>query len=216
MLAAVADGIGGWQGGQEASRLAISVIDRTLGESVPDLAALVGAVAAANRAVYESGIQNPDLAGMGTTLTVGAISGVHLFVAHVGDSRAYRVTHGGLEQLTHDHSMAAEMERSGTLSPEEAAHHPQRHILTRAIGPYDQVTIDVWDRPWAEGDRLLLCSDGLFKAVSESRLNEQLQELNGQAAVDALIQMALDEGGTDNVTVVLVESIPRLGRPHGR
>lgn len=213
VVAAVADGIGGSQGGQEASGLAIAAFDQALGDSVGEIAQLVGAVAEANRRVFKQGHEVPKLAGMGTTLTVGVVVANRLFLAHVGDSRAYLVTEQGLEQLTQDHSLVAEMEREGALSPEEAETHPQRNVLTRAIGPYDHVRIDVVERKWKAKDRLLLCSDGLFKTVSEIRLSDILHRLSGQPAVDALLGAALEEGGIDNVTVVLVESDrPKGGR----
>lgn len=211
VLVAVADGIGGGPGGLDASTLALRTLDQALTAAITDVGRLADAVAQANRLVFQQGQKRKDLEGMGTTLTAGVVLGDRLFLAHVGDSRAYRVTPHGLEQLTDDHSMAAEMERFGTLSAKEVERHPQRHVLTRAIGPYNEVRIDVQDRAWGQGERLLLCSDGLSNVLADAQIWEIVEHLHGQAVVDRLIQAALEGGGVDNVTVVLVEVEPRVG-----
>jgi serine/threonine protein phosphatase PrpC len=217
VVVAVADGIGGYQGGAEASALAVAVLARELGSAQSmGPQRLRRAVEAANRTIFEVGRGRPELSGMGTTLTVCWVARSEVWVAHVGDSRAYRVGAEGLERLTTDHSVAAEMERSGTLSPEEAEQHPQRHVLTRAIGPFPAVEVEMTHWPWRPGDRLLLCSDGLFNAVPERRIHQLLRRFRGQAGVDALIQAALDEGGQDNVTVILVEDQSPAEVPDGR
>lgn len=205
LLVAVADGIGGAPGGRQASQLAISAMAQgiTAGADWPQLSTLMHQ---ANRQVYDEGRHRPDLFGMGTTLTTAIFWENRVYVAHVGDSRAYRLTRHGMDQCTEDHSVAAEMERVGSLSRDEAAHHPQRHVLTRAIGPFESIRVDSQILPWSPLDRLLLCTDGLYNALDDSRIFEICQRLQGQAAVDSLLQAALMAGGPDNVTVVLVES----------
>lgn len=196
--------------------MAVEVVAQWL-KPEDDLERLRQAVEAANRRVFEVGQARPDLQGMGTTLTVCLITAAWVRVAHVGDSRAYRLTAEGLERLTTDHSVAAEMERSGSLSPQEAAHHPQRHVLTRAVGPLPSVPVDLGQWPRRSGDRILVCSDGLVNAVPEPAICQVLAHRRGQAGVEALIQAALEGGGEDNITVVLVEEDDQAREvPHGR
>ncbi len=205
MLVAVADGIGGVPGGRQASQLAISAIAQGI-QSGGQWHRLPELMQQANRQVYDAGRRWPDLLGMGTTLTAAVFWQNRAYVAHVGDSRAYRLTPDRMEPLTKDHSVAAEMERVGTLSREEASRHPQRHVLTRAIGPYEKIRVDSRIVPWGHGDRLLLCTDGLYNALDDGQVLELCQHLEGQALVEGLVQSALRAGGPDNVTVVLVES----------
>ncbi len=205
-LVAVADGVGGGPAGQEASRMALETLDDAVGVAITDISRLASAVSLANRRIYESGQHDDALYGMGTTLTSAVVFPGRLMVAHVGDSRAYQLLDDHLVRLTVDHSLAAEMERAGGLTPEEAEHHPNKNVLTRVIGPFDRVRIDVTEQAWDGSYRLLLCTDGLTAVLSDDDIFEASQKLSGYALIDALIQKALERGGPDNITVVLVES----------
>lgn len=205
-LVAVADGMGGPPGGAGASQRALEIIGGQIGVDRPHSAAdLEQSVKAANLALFRWAHEEQGLAGMGTTLTVAQLTANELIVAHVGDSRAYRIRAGQLERLTRDHSVAAELEAAKQITATEAAHHPQRHVLTRAVGPWNSVRVDLLVVSWHAADRLLLCTDGLTGLMSDNEIMAMLLEHRGQAAVDALVSEALARGGVDNVTVVLVE-----------
>lgn len=214
-LLAVADGMGGLPGGAVASRRVLEVIRRLGGGRRHGAAELEQAVKAANRELFREARQRPNLKGMGTTVTVAQVAGTELIVAHVGDSRAYRLRGGRLERLTQDHSVAGELEAAGEISRDEAAVHPQRHVLTRAVGPWHTVRVDLLVVPWHRADRLLLCTDGLTGSVPEAEILGILERTRGEAAVDALVAAALARGGPDNVTVVLAEDDGEAGG-HGR
>jgi serine/threonine protein phosphatase PrpC len=213
-LVAVADGIGGAPGGAGASRHVIQVLreDPTRRHTV---ASLEAAIKRANKELFRWAREQERLTGMGTTVTVAQVIPGELLVAHVGDSRAYRLRAGMLERLTRDHAVAAELEAAGQISPAEALVHPQRHMLTRAVGPWSTVRVDLLGLPWHPADRLLLCTDGLFGVVSDQDMTAILTRYRGAAAVEALIQAALAGGGQDDVTVVLVED-DGAGRADGR
>jgi serine/threonine protein phosphatase PrpC len=214
-LWAVADGMGGHQGGEIASQLACEALAERFGEHT--IVGLVDAIEAANSAVHQAGNEDPELAGMGTTVVAIALVRDNddevLAVANVGDSRAYRLADGVLEQLTEDHSLVADMVREGSLSAEEAATHPQRNILTRVLGVYDEVPVDVITVSPHHGDRYLLCSDGLFNEVPEEAIASVLRRLVDPAeAADELVQRAVQSGGRDNVTVLVVDVVDDGGR----
>ena len=211
----VADGMGGHQGGEIASQLACEALAERFGEHT--IIGLVDAIEAANARVHQAGNEDPDLAGMGTTVVALALvrdsDDEVLAVANVGDSRAYRLADGVLEQLTEDHSLVADMVREGSLSPEEAATHPQRNILTRVLGVYDEVPVDVITVSPHHGDRYLLCSDGLFNEMPEEAIASVLRRLVDPAeAADELVRRAVQSGGRDNVTVLLVDVVADGGR----
>lgn len=204
-LVAVADGMGGHPGGEVASNLVLSVLEAAFtGDSLKELEA---AVRAANRAIAERADAGRDLEGMGTTLcAIGAIGDGRLAVVNVGDSRAYLMREGSLRQLTDDHSITGELIRRGELTEQEAVHHPHRSVLTRALGCGPEVDVDGSLHPTAEGDRLLLCTDGLFNEVADN----DIRALMGGAqkvgpAADALVERALSNGGRDNIAVVVAE-----------
>jgi serine/threonine protein phosphatase PrpC len=214
-LWAVADGMGGHRGGDVASAIASEAVGRSFAEHTVD--GLVEAIEQANQAVYETAAGDPELTGMGTTMVALAVvdeDGDELLaVANVGDSRVYRYSVGELEQLTDDHSLVADLVREGSLSPEEAAVHPQRNIVTRALGVNDRVPVDILTVEPVAGDRFLLCSDGLFNEVAEPGIAAVLRRVDdpGEAAAE-LVHLAVDSGGRDNVTVVVVDVVDDGGR----
>jgi PPM family protein phosphatase len=200
----VADGMGGAQAGEVAARIAVETFKDGLPGRGPIEERLASRAREANRRIFELATADHDRAGMGTTLTAAYLDGSALAIAHVGDSRAYLFRDGSLTRLTQDHSLVDELVRRGKLSEEEAAEHPQRSIITRALGPEPEVEVDTWTYPVRGGDVLLLCSDGLTSMVSEERVAEILQDsqrLNDSA--QALIDEANRAGGRDNITVVL-------------
>ena len=204
-LVAVADGLGGHSGGEVASALAASVVAAGFsGRSADELAA---SVRSANRAVWERGSGAPELDGMATTIcAAGLLDDGALAVAHVGDSRAYLARDGALRRLTEDHTVTAEMVRRGELTEAAALDHPHRAVLTRALGVRPDLEVGATYVPVAPGDLLLLCSDGLFRLVSDEELAAQLLAgRSPQATVDTLLELALARGGDDNVSVVVAE-----------
>jgi serine/threonine protein phosphatase PrpC len=204
-LYAVCDGMGGARGGEVASQMACeTLLELDLAEV--DEEKLRDAIAAANLAIVGRSLSEAELAGMGTTLTVAVAREEGLLIGHVGDSRAYLLHDGRLRQLTADHSWVGEMLRRGEITQAEAAIHPHRSIITRALGTDMIVEPDLFYVPFAPGDRLLLCSDGLSGMVSDEKIAEILGGSEGpQAVAEALVQAALAAGGDDNVTVVVVE-----------
>jgi protein phosphatase len=204
-VVAVADGMGGGPGGEIASSLTLAVVDAAF--SGGSLDELEGVARAANRAVFERASTTDGLDGMGTTLcAVGLVDDETLAVVNVGDSRVYRLRDGSLERLTTDHTVTADLVRSGELSEEEAADHPHHNILTRAVGVGPTVEVDGTAPSARPGDRLLLCTDGLFNEVSDDEIEDLLGKADDVAgAVDALVDLALANGGHDNIGVVVAE-----------
>ena len=201
----VADGMGGAQAGEVASRIAVDAFAEGLPERGSPEERLAAVALTANRRIYELSRTESERAGMGTTLTAAYLGENDLAIAHVGDSRAYLFRDGSLTRLTQDHSLMAELIRRGKLTEEEAADHPQRSIITRALGPEPQVTVDTWTYPVRAGDVILMCSDGLTSMISEAQVTEILRTYTGvEAAAQALIDEANRAGGRDNITVILV------------
>lgn len=204
-LFAVADGLGGHQAGEIASTIAIE----TLVANAPlhaDSKALARAIHAANRAVIEAADERAGRSGMGTTLTATIVEGRHIAIAHVGDSRAYLMRDGQLQQLTEDHSMVADMIRLGQLTEEEARFHPNRSVITRALGTDPNMSADTYDIETVGGDRLLLATDGLFGMLRDSEIAEVLAgNPDPQDAARSLVAAANEAGGQDNITVVVVD-----------
>ena len=210
---AVADGLGGHQGGEVASAAAVEPLAALDGREFAGAGEAAEALAAAiregNAAILERAAGDPGLWGMGTTMTAAALAGErHLQLAHVGDSRAYLLRDGSLEQLTTDHTVVGELVRRGRLTPEQAAIHPERSILTRAVGLDPRVPVDTPDPvELRDGDQVLLCSDGLTEAVDDDRIAELLSAgADGEAACRSLIDAANGAGGPDNITVVLLRA----------
>jgi serine/threonine protein phosphatase PrpC len=207
---AVADGLGGHQGGEVASAAAVEPLAALDGREFADPAeaaeALAGAIAEANSAILDQASGNPSLWGMGTTVTAAALAGDHLQLAHVGDSRAYLLRDGSFDQVTTDHTVVGELVRRGRLTPAQAAVHPERSILTRAVGLDPRIPVDTPDPiDLRQGDQILLCSDGLTEAVPEPQIAELLTtNPDGDAACLALIDAANNAGGPDNITLVII------------
>jgi PPM family protein phosphatase len=202
-LFAVADGMGGAKAGEIASRLAAAAVREEEGERVD----VGGLIQEANRRVFERSRDDASASGMGTTMTVALVENDHVTIGHVGDSRAYRLRGDELEQLTEDHSLVAELVRSGRLSPEEAEMHPQRSVITRALGTEADVDVDTFTVDALPGDVFLLCSDGLTTMVEDERIvgvvGENRDDL--ERAAKQLISDANRSGGEDNVTVVFFD-----------
>ena len=209
-LYAVADGMGGHVGGEVAARVAVETLDQAFGRE-PTVEGLRDAFSEANAAVWHESQVNEDLRGMGTTLTAVALVGGTdghdvLALANVGDSRAYIFADGEITQVTDDHSLAEERMRQGEMTEAEAAVHPQRHILTRALGVSDHVEADMWQLDLRTGDRLVLCSDGLTNEVDSDEMAGILGEVADPAeAAERLVEAANQHGGADNITVVIVD-----------
>ena len=204
-LFAVADGMGGAQAGEVASRLAAAAFreyhdaDELAGEE-----RVKAIIQEANRRIYERAQIDTNASGMGTTVTAAIVEGGRVAIGHVGDSRAYRIHAGALEQLTDDHSLVADLMRSGRLTPEEADTHPQRSVITRALGTDAEVDVDTFTVAAEPGDVFLLCSDGLTTMVGNDEILRLVAESSGlESAAKALVKAANRHGGEDNVTVVL-------------
>jgi serine/threonine protein phosphatase PrpC len=207
-LFVVADGMGGAQAGEVASALAVEEFRRGLPDAEAGQATteqrLAARVQTANRRIYETAQTERDQSGMGTTLTAVYLDGSDLVIAHVGDSRAYVLRNSELTRLTHDHSLVEELMRRGKLTPEQAAEHPQRSIITRALGIEPDVEVDTWSYPARAGDVVLLCSDGLTSMIDEGLVAQVLRSTPDlEQAGEQLIREANEAGGRDNITVIL-------------
>jgi protein phosphatase len=214
-LFAIADGMGGAQAGELASSLAAGAVRDDESVSGSGERRVAELIQEANRRVYQRSSQDASASGMGTTMTVALVEDGAVVFGHVGDSRAYLIRDGRLEQLTEDHSLVAELVRSGKLSPEEAETHPQRSVITRALGTDPDVDVDTFSIPAQAGDLFMLCSDGLTSMVEDEAILEAAEKHRDdlQAAVKALIRAANKGGGEDNITVVLFEIGDGAGEP---
>jgi len=204
-LFAVADGLGGHQAGEIASTVAIEALMANAPRRA-DAKSLGRAVRAANKEVIEAAREGYGRSGMGTTLTAAIVEGTHIAVAHVGDSRAYVYHDNTLEPITFDHSMVADMVRQGTLTEAEAREHPQRSIITRALGSDMNMYADTFEVDAKPGDRLLLCSDGLTAMLTDAQIADIVGSYRDHSStVRALVDAANAAGGHDNISVVVVE-----------
>jgi protein phosphatase len=203
-LFAVADGMGGAQAGEVASKLAAAALEDTDAGSSGGVARIVELIQEANRRVYERSNADPAASGMGTTITAALVEGNSVTFGHVGDSRAYLVRDGVIEQLTEDHSLVNELMKSGKLSAEEAEVHPQRSVITRALGTDPDVDVDTFVVEARENDLFLICSDGLTTMVGDQDILELLERHHDDLdrAAKALVAAANRAGGEDNITVV--------------
>ncbi len=207
-LAVVADGMGGYEGGQEASRLAVETllaVYRGSGGGDPQ-AALVEALQAAHQQIRQYSFVHPELRGMGTTCTAAAIVQDALYYVHVGDSRLYLIRDGQITRVTRDHSYVGRLVESGMISPEEAEHHPQRNILTAALGTNPDLIMDspAEPEPLRSEDVLLICTDGLWGLVRDSEILDAVVNKSAELAGRELINLARERGGPDNITVQIV------------
>ena len=206
-LFVVADGMGGHQAGDYASKYTVEVLNRELalseGEDIERC--LVGAIKTANREIIKEASRDEHLKGMGTTVVAATISNQMMYFANVGDSRLYLINQG-IQQLTKDHSLVEEMVRLGGIKPEEAKHHPDKNIITRAIGVLPEVSADFFETVLVPGDTVLLCSDGLTNMVDDADIKRiVLGQRDIVEKTQRLIDAANENGGKDNITVVLIE-----------
>jgi protein phosphatase len=207
-LAVVADGMGGYEGGQEASRLAVETlveVYRDFGGDDPQ-AALVEALQAAHEQIRQYSFAHPELRGMGTTCTAAAIVQDALYYVHVGDTRLYLIRDGQISRVTRDHSYVGRLVESGMISAEEAENHPQRNILTAALGTNPDLIMDSPGRPepLRPEDVLLICSDGLWGLVRDSEILDAVENKSAEQVGRKLIELARERGGPDNITVEIL------------
>ena len=223
-LFVVADGMGGHQAGEVASRMAVETVQSFLDASRGDhdltwpfgfdpalsmnANRLVTAVRLANRKVFQAGEDKPDLAGMGTTIVVALIDNETLTFCGVGDSRIYLLSGNVLQQITHDDSwVATVLARDPEFDRAQLAHHPMRHVLTNVLGAREDTEVEVGERPLRKGEQLLLCSDGLYGGLDDAAMQILLTSPGGLNDLgDRLVAASLERGGTDNITVVLVRA----------
>jgi serine/threonine protein phosphatase PrpC len=210
-LFAIADGMGGAQAGEVASGVAAGALEERAGEGGESEDRVISLIQDANRRVYAKAREDAGLSGMGTTLTLALVGDGHVALGHVGDSRAYLFRDGRLEQITEDHSLVAELTRAGKLSEEEAEIHPQRSVITRALGTEPDVDVDSFTVKTKDGDVFMLCSDGLTSMVEDDAILEILRERRKdlERAARDLVRAANRGGGEDNITVLLFEIVQK-------
>lgn len=209
-LFVVADGMGGHEAGEVASEIAINTMAEHMPQA-PDVKALAQTVRLANEAVLRGAEDGTGRPGMGTTMTAAAVFGDEVVVAQVGDSRAYLIHNGALQRITRDHSLVADLLEQGRITEEEARYHPQRSVITRALGSDPNMEPDTYRLRVEPGDRLMLCSDGLSSMIDDAAIEAiMLDNPDPQKACDALVDEALAAGGLDNVTVVVVDPLGRI------
>lgn len=209
-LVAVADGLGGHQAGEHASNLAIEVLQRRLREvhangGEPSLEALFDAFEEANQRILQEAEEHPERAGMGTTLTAAIITGNRILLGHIGDSRAWRVRDGGVEQLTRDHTVIADQVREGRLTEDEAEQHPMRHVLSRCLGVNESIEVDLAEGDVATDDIYILASDGLTHGLSAREIGQIAQSsTDPREASETMVHNACERDGQDNITAAVL------------
>lgn len=214
-LAVVADGMGGHQAGDVASEMAIEIVKQVLlGElqlhmsSEAYEAVIRHALSVANERIFSLSADQPQYQGMGTTVVLAVATQERVFIANVGDSRAYLFDGTTLKQITEDHSLVTELIKTGQITVEESHDHPQRNVLTRALGTEPNINVDLYELEWDSGDILMLCSDGLTGLVSDELLQYIFQEESEiDKQIDRFVHEALEAGGKDNITVALLSNI---------
>ncbi|MTI79808.1 MAG: Stp1/IreP family PP2C-type Ser/Thr phosphatase [Firmicutes bacterium] len=209
-LFVVADGMGGHRAGEVASREALLALEKELRQMINREVqidqAMVDAMKNANKHVYKMASKDADLNGMGTTVTACLVQEKEVLMAHVGDSRTYLMRDNQIIQVTDDHSLVGELIKNGTITEELAQIHPQRNVLTQAVGVSSDIDVDIYKVPLYKGDKLLLCTDGLTNHVKGIEIFSIVNSAdNVAAAVKELANAALDQGGTDNVSIILIE-----------
>ncbi len=201
----VADGMGGHNGGEIASKTAVEIIKKSLLQQSLSIDMLLrDAIETANAEVYRMSVDDPTLEGMGTTAVLCYFDGGEVAVANVGDSRAYHISDKGIVQVTHDHSIVQQLIESGTITKSEAKTHPQKNLITRAIGTERTIVADVSRIAVGEGDCILLCTDGLTTYVSDEEIAKVVRENDLDRAVRILVDLANSRGGMDNITALLI------------
>jgi PPM family protein phosphatase len=206
-LFAIADGMGGAKAGEVASGLAADAVRESAGDGAHGEERVAALIEEANRRVFRRATEDRETSGMGTTMTVALVEDDRVAIGHVGDSRAYLIRDGALEQLTDDHTLVAELVRSGKLTPEEAESHPQRNVITRALGTEPDVDVDTFSVAGVPGDLFLLCSDGLTTMVDQATILDAVERHRPDLteAAKELIGAANRGGGEDNITVIFFE-----------
>lgn len=211
--AVVCDGMGGVNGGNIASEIAVNSISRQIvsayreglqHSAVRNL--ILSAIMNANMEVHDKALQDSALSGMGTTVVAAVVSGGFVHVAHAGDSRAYLIAKGEIRQITTDHSMVQEMVAKGDITQQQARRHPQKNIITRALGVEESIQIDYCEHPFGLGSLLLMCTDGLTNYVDDETIAALSQKLNTEELTSKLVEIAKTGGGGDNITVAVVEN----------
>jgi serine/threonine protein phosphatase PrpC len=207
----VADGMGGHAAGEKASQTAVQIITEHLTplvHSTPNgqfLDEIQGAIQEANRQIINASMEDTSMRGMGTTATVIVTRDGSMYVGHVGDSRAYLIRNRRIDQITDDHSIVAQLVRARAITPQEAARHPYRNVITRCLGMQVDLEADTQQRELKSGDRLLICSDGLSGLVSDDEMLQHVVSSDEpQKTCEDLVQLALERGGSDNISVVLI------------
>jgi PPM family protein phosphatase len=208
----VADGMGGAQAGEVASRMAVDTVARNFINALDQkesldqqtlISALTETIQETNQLIFREGQKNSECNGMGTTLTAAMVYGTTIFFAQLGDSRAYLARKGVISQMTKDQSLVAQMVASGSLTPEEAKNHPQRNVILQALGIQNQVEVAISLAELRRGDQIVLCSDGLSGKVDAEEIKEFLERFEPKAACQGLVRMARERGGEDNITVIV-------------
>lgn len=211
----VADGMGGHNAGETASKMAVDIIRQYFIENKKGLenekkliSIIKNSIKEANKKIYKSSKQTESLSGMGTTITLAYILKGNIYIGHVGDSRAYIINNGVIDQITEDHSLVQELVNNGSITIEEGKTHPQRNMITRAAGTSEDIEVDIIIKPFNESDILLICSDGLSNMVND---NEIIHAFNNESlirrACEDLIKKAKDNGGKDNITLIAIELV---------
>ncbi|MEB3198315.1 MAG: Stp1/IreP family PP2C-type Ser/Thr phosphatase [Candidatus Sericytochromatia bacterium] len=207
----VADGMGGHAAGEKASQTAVQIISGHLTQATQQatngqlIDEIQGAIQEANRQIINASMEDASMRGMGTTATVIVTKDDLMYVGHVGDSRAYLIRHRRIDQITDDHSIVAQLVRARAITPQEAARHPYRNVITRCLGMQVDLEADTQQRELKPGDRLLICSDGLSGLVSDDEMLQYVvSSQDPQQTCHDLVQLALERGGSDNISVVLV------------
>jgi PPM family protein phosphatase len=219
----VADGMGGHNAGEVASYLAINSIVTWIDDNILELYRNIdlqehkkieeyikASIDFANTQVYQKALENTELFGMGTTITLALIIKNSLYIGHVGDSRAYMINSQRILQLTQDHSLVAELFKNGSITIDEAANHPQRHLLTRAIGTEKQIIVDTWIYKLEKDDLILLCTDGLTNLIDNNEIFDIVISNNISSSCERLIEYANNKGGSDNITAILIKCSDKL------
>ena len=207
----VADGMGGHKAGEVASNLAVNVVGTVLEKAIEcsiaeeEVAGLISnSIKTANREIVKAAIENQEYNGMGTTLTMAVLLGKSVYIGHVGDSRVYLIRNNQIEQITSDHSYIEELVQKGSITRQEAEHHPQKNIVTRALGVPGEVEADLYTIQALQGDKFIFCTDGLSNMITDVGILDAAKGASPEDMCDKLVSAANEAGGTDNITVISI------------